>query len=198
MRPREYIQNMAKTCFVAKHTYVKEPCGREWRGPLGVCQAGPHRPGLVPPSQPEAGQDGGHAGSWGRHVCPLFTWIHGWAQTTELSSVCSLVGHGQFWNSRLPNASPSRARLVSIAVLDSPGPFFPLCFSACVSESTAKRYCLLLQCRCPSRFFSLSSSFLNGRVVRNSDVYSFTRSFRLCILKVSFGNIKSRGSNKES
>lgn len=127
--PREYIQNMAKTC---RKAHICQ--GAMWQGMAGPPRrlpgrTAPARAGPTIPARSRAGW-GGTAGSWGRHVCPLFTVgtgrIHGRAQTTELSSVRSLVGHGQFWNSRLPNASPQPST-ISIAILDSPGPFFPCC-----------------------------------------------------------------------
>lgn len=136
-----YLQNVAKTC---RKAYLCQgpmqpvaPCGREWQGPLGCCQAGPHQPET--PSQPETpphhpsqkqGRMEGTGSSWGQHICP---WLmvgasrtHGWAQATKLSSVHSLVKHRQFCNSYLPNASPQLST-VNIAVLNCPGPFISCC-----------------------------------------------------------------------
>lgn len=83
------------------------------------------------PSQKQ-GRMGGTGGSWGSHICPLFTVgtsrTHGRAQATELSSVHSLVGHRQLCDPHLPNASP-QPKYDQHCHLEIPGTIFPpLCF----------------------------------------------------------------------
>lgn len=128
-----YLQNVAKT-YCKAHLcqgpmQLVAPCSREWQGPLGGCQARPHQTRLVPPSQTDS-RMGSTGRSWGQHICPRFMFrisrTHGRAQVTKLSSVHSLVEHGQFCNSYLPNASPQLST-VNIAVLHCPGPFISCC-----------------------------------------------------------------------
>lgn len=118
---------MVKTCCKA---YICQ--GASCQGVVGCPRVLPGKTSPARSHHPsqKQGSMGDTEGSWGRHICPLFTVGtsrgHGWAQATELPSVHGLAAVEQFCNSYLPNASPQPGT-IGIAVLNSPGPFFPCC-----------------------------------------------------------------------